>query len=82
MIIYQREFSVMPVMFSNRRVTHLRDLDARDGFCNIQKHCMMIYERGRVPTKVRNSFGGVRDGSDGVRYGSDGVSKSFGVTAN
>jgi hypothetical protein len=27
-IIYRREFSVMSVVFSNRRVTHLRDLDA------------------------------------------------------
>jgi hypothetical protein len=45
-IIYRREFLVMSVAFSNRRVTHLRDLDARDGFCNIRKHRVMIYERG------------------------------------
>jgi hypothetical protein len=30
-IIYRREFFVMSVAFSNRRVTHLRDLDAQDG---------------------------------------------------
>jgi ssDNA-specific exonuclease RecJ len=41
----EREFSVMYVVFSNRRVTYLRDLDARDGFGNIQKHRVMIYER-------------------------------------
>jgi hypothetical protein len=44
-IIYQREFSVLSVVFSNRWVTHLRDLDARDGFGNIRKHRVMIYER-------------------------------------
>jgi hypothetical protein len=31
MIIDRIEFSVMSVASSNRRVTHLRDLDARDG---------------------------------------------------
>jgi hypothetical protein len=35
----------MSVAFSNRQVTHLRDLDARDGFGNIQIHRVMIYER-------------------------------------
>jgi hypothetical protein len=38
----EREFSVMSIVFSNRRVTHLRDLDARDGFGNIRKHRVMI----------------------------------------
>jgi hypothetical protein len=44
--LLEREFSVMSVVFSNRWVTHLRDLDARDGFGNIWKHRVMIYERG------------------------------------
>jgi hypothetical protein len=36
----------MSVVFSNRRVTHLRDLNARDGFGNIRKHYVMLYEIG------------------------------------
>jgi hypothetical protein len=41
-----REFLVMFVTFSNRRVTHLRDHDARDDFGTIRKHHVMFYERG------------------------------------
>jgi hypothetical protein len=50
MIIYRRELSVIvyrDVAFLNRRVTHLRDLDARDGFGIIRKQCLMTYERGK-----------------------------------
>jgi hypothetical protein len=47
-IIYWREFSVMFDAFSNRRVTHLRDHDARDDFGIIQKHRVMFYERGKI----------------------------------
>jgi hypothetical protein len=47
MIIYQREFLVVFVAFSNRRVTHLRHLDGRDGFGIIRKQRVMFYERGK-----------------------------------
>jgi hypothetical protein len=50
-IIYWREFSVMSVAFSYRRVTHLRDHDARDNFGIIRKHHVILYEREKVPTK-------------------------------
>jgi hypothetical protein len=53
MVIYQREFSVMSVAFSNYRVTHLRDLDARDGFGIIQKQCVMFMREIKVPTKSK-----------------------------
>jgi hypothetical protein len=52
MIIYRRELSVMSVVFSNRQITHLRDLDAQDGFGNIQKHHVTIYERGNSSNKI------------------------------
>jgi hypothetical protein len=51
MIIYRRELSIMSVAFSNHRVTHLRDLDARDGFGIIRKQCVMFMREGKVPTK-------------------------------
>jgi hypothetical protein len=54
-----REFSVLFVVFLNHRVTHLRVHDASDGFRNIQKHRVMICDRGNHFDKVRNSFGGV-----------------------
>jgi hypothetical protein len=41
----------MSVAFSNHRVTHLRDHDARDDFGIIWKHHVIFYERGKVPTK-------------------------------
>jgi hypothetical protein len=78
-IIYRREFSVMSVVFSNYRVTHLRDLDAWDGFGNIRKRSVMIYERGNHYDKVRNSFGGVRNSFGGVRMCFGEVRKCFGV---
>jgi hypothetical protein len=43
----------MYVAFSNRRVTHLRDLDARDGFGIIRKQCVMFMREGKVPTKSK-----------------------------
>jgi hypothetical protein len=44
----------MCVAFSNRRITHLRDHDARDDFGTIWKHRVMFYERERkVPTKSK-----------------------------
>jgi hypothetical protein len=41
----------MSIAFSNRRVTHLRDHNARDDFGIIWKHCVMLYERGKVQIK-------------------------------
>jgi hypothetical protein len=82
MIIYRREFSVMFVMFSNCRVTHLRDLDAWDGFGNIQKYRVMTYERENSSSKFWNSFDGVQNSFRGVRNGSNEVQKSFGVAGN
>jgi hypothetical protein len=37
----------MSVIFSNHRVTDLRDHDARDDFGIIWKQCVMLYERGK-----------------------------------
>jgi hypothetical protein len=53
MVIYRREFSILSVMFSNGRVTHLRDLDARDGFVIIRKQRVMFMREGKVPTKSK-----------------------------
>jgi hypothetical protein len=46
-VIYQREFSVMSVAFSNHRVTYKRDHDAREDFGIIGKHHVMLYARGK-----------------------------------
>jgi hypothetical protein len=43
----------MSVAFSNHRVTHLWDQDARDDFGTIRKHRVMFYERGKVPIKSK-----------------------------
>jgi hypothetical protein len=51
----------MSVVFSNRWVAHIRDLDDLHVFGNIQKHRVMIYERGNHSDKVRNGFGGVQN---------------------
>jgi hypothetical protein len=65
----------MTVVFSNLRVTHIRDLDAWDGFGNIQKRHVMTYEKGNRSNKVQNSFVEVQNSSDGVR-------ESFKVAGN
>jgi hypothetical protein len=48
-VIYRREFSVSSIAFSNRRVIHLRDHDARDDFCITGN--TVGYDREKVPTK-------------------------------
>jgi hypothetical protein len=79
----------MFVAFSNHRVTHLRDHDARDDFGIIRKHRVIFYKRGKSSNKVQNSFGGVqnsfgeiRNSFGRVRNGSDGVQKCFGIAGN
>jgi hypothetical protein len=72
----------MSIVFSNRWVIQLRVHDARYGFGNIQKHRVMIYERGNRSNKVRNSFDGVRNSFDGVQKCFGEVQKYFGVAGN
>jgi hypothetical protein len=51
MIIYRREFSVMSVAFSNRRVTHLRYLIAQDGLVLFENTVWWFMRQVIVPTK-------------------------------